>query len=902
MKRILIIGLLCIAATFLCGAQTIDLSGEWQVRLGADSTAYAIHLPGTTDLAGLGKRSELEPELSKPQLLRLTRRNSYIGPACYVRRIEVPADMAGKPLELMLERVMWRSRIRIDGQETGMMQESLTTPHRFYLADGLSAGEHELSLLIDNSKFYDISGGELAHAYTDDTQIKWNGVLGRMELRSVADIEPVELQVVPDIDSWKVDIGARIDNHSGRAASKTLKWIVTAPDGTVTAGKEKIRLTEGVNRVGFEVSLKGGRDLWSEFTPGLYRLRVSVDGADRETTFGMRGIESRGHQILMNGKPVFLRGTLDCCVFPLTGTPPVDEESWMKLMGTSREWGLNHLRFHSWCPPEAAFAAADKLGMYLQVELPLWSTGIHATGSGAMKDFIRSEYDRILCAYGNHPSFCMMTVGNELQSDFDWLNEMVRYMKQRDKRRLYAATSFTFEGGHGGHAEPHDDFMVSQWTDDGWVRGQGVFDVEKPSFNRDYTGSMGCVTVPLVTHEIGQYAVYPDLSEIDKYTGVLDPLNLKAIRNDLERKGRLNHARDYVEASGALAAMLYKEEFERALKTPGISGIQLLGLYDFPGQGTAHVGLLNSFGESKGIVEPEWFRQFSSSVVPLARYEKAVYSTSEKFVADIEIANYRLTVEEPVNVDWNLSDTLGMVVASGVWTVDSLPMGTVPVGTVEAELCGVSKSSKLMFEVRADGMDAGNSWPIWVYPDDEGVDCAGLTVTRSVQEAIERLEAGGMVLFSPETDSIRGMESRFVPVFWSPVHFPTQAGGMGVICDAHHSALSDFPNDGHSDWQWWTAVKNARILDLDSIPGAVSIVGVVDNFTSNRNLTILAEANCGKGKVLISGIDLLSDAMEDDPAGRALKRSLVAYMRSGAFCPKGEIKPAVLGNIVGAKH
>ena len=236
----------------MCGGRTIDLSGKWNVSLGSDTAVHAISLPGTTDQAGLGIKSDLQPELTKPQLLRLTRKHRHVGPAYYKRRIDIPADMAGKPLELVLERVMWRSRVSIDGHDAGTLQESLTTPHSFRIADGLSEGEHELSLYIDNSKFYDISGGELAHAYTDDTQIKWNGVLGRMQLRSVEPIEPTEVQVTGDIDSWKADVAVRVDNHSGRATTKTLKWSVTAPDGTVTTGKEKVRLSAGVNDITFE--------------------------------------------------------------------------------------------------------------------------------------------------------------------------------------------------------------------------------------------------------------------------------------------------------------------------------------------------------------------------------------------------------------------------------------------------------------------------------------------------------------------------------------------------------------------------------------------------------------------------------------------------------------------------
>ena len=124
--------------------------------------------------------------------------------------------------------------------------------------------------------------------------------------------------------------------------------------------------------------------------------------------------------------------------------------------------------------------------------------------------------------------------------------------------------------------------------------------IRKSLVDKDFRASVDGMEVPTVTHEVGQYSVYPDLSEIAKYTGTLLPLNFMAVRNDLEKKGRLDKASAYLQASGKLAAILYKEEVERALKTPGISGFQLLDLHDFPGQGTALVGLLNAFWGEQG--------------------------------------------------------------------------------------------------------------------------------------------------------------------------------------------------------------------------------------------------------------------------------------------------------------
>lgn len=894
--------LLFLAAGFVpvkC-APALDLSGQWSVTLRGDSTPHPIALPGTTDMAGLGEPDTLAPELRKPQLLHLTRRHRYVGPASYTRDITVPGDMAGRPLRLTLERVMWRSTLAVDGHDTGQVQESLTTPHCFDLPEGLTEGTHRLTLGIDNSRQYDISVNNLAHAYTDDTQTMWNGVLGEMSLRVLPTLEIADMQVYPDVGRSAAEVKAVIVNRGENTMRKLLKWEVGGlADGKSARGRKFVTLHPGENPVSVTVKdTRLGKSLWSEFTPTLLTLSMTLDGESRRAEFGMREMGRSGRQLTVNGVPVFLRGTLECCVFPLTGTPPTTEEGWEPVFTAAREWGLNHLRFHSWCPPEAVFRVADRMGFYLQVECPLWSVSITADSVGAngdVKRFIREEFDRIVSTYGNHPSLCMMTVGNELQKDFDWLNRMTAHMHAADPRRLYAATSFTFEKGHGGHAEENDDFLVTQWTDDGWVRGQGVFDAEPPAFDRNYAASTARLTVPLIEHEIGQYAVYPDLREINHYTGVLDPLNFKAVRADLERKGKLGMADKYLKASGKLAALLYKEEVERAMKTPGVSGFQLLGLQDFPGQGTALVGLLNAFWESKGIVSPEWFRQFCGPVVPLAEFPKAVYTGGETFRAILKASAH---IPDPGFWDarWSLTDGTDTI-GSGTLSGPRLTDGLITLGDISVPLPVDGKARRMQLTVELPSHDASNSWSIWVYPAEISADTSGITVTRDIDTALASAAAGEKVLFMPHPDSIRGKRAKFVPVFWSPVHFPKEAGAMGIICDPAHPALASFPNDGHTDWQWWHPVKRSAYTDISFIKGLEPVIGMVDNFTTNRTLALMFEAKVGNGSVMFCGIDLMPED-GSDPATRQLLRSVTDYMRSDAFIPAVSLSAGQLRQLV----
>ena len=887
----------CLLGTWLlAAAQCLSLAGEWEATL-ASGKSGTIELPGTLDIAGIGQPDTMQPAMTKPQLLRLTRKVSYIGPCTYSRTVEIPRHMTGKPLRLTMERVLWKSALTIDGKPVTGENISLNSPHTFNIGP-LAAGPHLFEITVDNRPQRDISFNNLCHSYTNDTQTIWNGLLGRFTLCVVPPVSFGRPQVYPDISDASIDVTLPVDNSTGKSTRKKITITVTDPLTGRILGKKNVKhpLPAGTSVFTTRLSLDAP-SLWDEFSPVVYHLDIT-DGTDSaSTTFGMREVTSEGKNLLVNGKKVFLRGTLDCCVFPLTGVPPTNRAGWEKEMKTIREWGLNHIRFHSWCPPEAAFEVADSFGIYLQTELPVWSLKI---GDDPQVDrFLLDEFNNMSQAYGNHPSWIMSTCGNELQHDFNVLNNLAREMKAADPRRLYATTSFTFEKGHGGHAEPEDQFLITQWTDDGWVRGQGVFDSEPPAFNRDYSRSMGCVDVPLISHEIGQYAVYPDLREIDKYTGVLDPLNFKAIRNDLRSKQLLSKAPAFVEATSRFAEILYKEEIERALKTPGFSGFQLLGLQDFPGQGTALVGLVDAFWDAKPGMDAGRFSRCTAPVVPLASFEKAVYTTDETFNATAAVSNFSGSDITDCRIEWKITDNKGISRSGNTGSAD-IPQGAViNAGDFSLPLDSFSAPSKLTLTLSVPNTEYENSWNIWLYSPADSIKAGNVVITSDLVEACRRLDEGRKVLYLPPADSIAGIESKFLPVFWSPVHFPKQAGGMGIIADPTHPALRGFPNDGHSDWQWWHPVKNARIMDLDAITDCHTgenigpVVGVIDNFYRNRRLGYMFEARCGNGTLFVSSIDLTADR----PEIRSLLSGILDYMDSPAFSPRNEISLAALKSL-----
>lgn len=870
------------------GRDTLDLKGTWKFALDPQGQgvelADTISLPGTTDLAQKGTPNALKPELTKPQLSHLTRKFSYIGPAWYERSVDVPKSWTGKTA-LELERVLWKSEVWVNGQKVEGYEESLIAPHRFDLTPYLKSGQkNTIRLRIDNSKQHDISGGDMAHAYTDHTQIKWNGVLGKIRLVHDKGLALHGIKTYPNLQENSLAAKVSIFSDKNVVLPVTLTLKDKATSKTIAKETKDVDLSSGENTCEFSFKDLKGIRAWSEFDPALYTFTVTADKEKLSDTLGFRTITRDQKDLKLNGKPLFLRGTLDCCIFPLTGTPPMEEKEWKKWLGTLKKWGINHVRFHSWCPPKAAFDAADKLGLYLQVELPLWQTNI--SKESTYIDFLRKEGERIFEEYGNHPSFVLFTLGNELQRDFTVLGDLLKSIRKDDGRQLYATSSFSFEGGHGDRPEPADDFLITQWTKQGWVRGQGVFNQEAPSFDKNFNVSTEKITVPIITHEIGQYSVYPDMGEIKKYTGVLEPVNFIAIRNDLEKKGLLPKAKDYLQSSGKLAALLYKEEIERAMKTKGISGFQLLSLSDFTGQGTALVGLINAFGENKGAIAPEEFAQFNAPVVPLAQFPKAAYTSGETFTATLDLANYGDKEIPAGNITYELRDSQGKKMTGGKLDHKTLPVGyNEKLGEINIPLNEVKKADHVTLSVNVQGTPYKNEWSLWVYPAQTRPEFGQVKYTRSWDEARKMLDEGGTVLYNPDFKSIEGIEGKFVPVFWSPVHFPKQAGTMGLLCNPKHPAFVQFPTESHTDWQWWDLVINATTLITNPVQGGEPIVEMIDNFTNNRKLALVYEGSVGKGKLIVSSIDLESN-MDKRPAARQLLTSLLSYMNGKAFQPK----------------
>ncbi|MFM7181744.1 MAG: sugar-binding domain-containing protein [Verrucomicrobiales bacterium] len=931
-------------------AEVIDLSGQWRFELdGKDEGISAkwntrelgdtVKLPGTTD----ENRKGIE-QAEKPAD-RLMRPWFWKGPAWYQRDVAIPENWKDKRILLSFERTK-NTRVWIGDTFAGR-RDSLSAPHEFDVTSMIKAGKNTITVRIDNSKLPPVGP---SHAVDERTQTNWNGILGKMELRAMDRVWIEGIRVFPDITKKAARVRVQMGNLTGEPMQGMLSircrsYNVEKPQ-EFALQQVPFSLKAGEEFVEFTHELGDGVPLWDEFSPALLRMEIALEANSANqkfahqsvTRFAMRQFTRDGARLLNNGRQVFLRGRLDCANFPLTGYAPMGLEEWRRLLRITRHWGLNHWRFHSWCPPAAAFEAADELGFYFQVELPNKRSAFNAPDNAeaarhnidyldvlasesetTLYDFALRESDAIFRHFGNSPSFVMYTLGNELgrtQGMFD----LIARFKRSEPGILMA------QGSNNMHWAPSlaegDDFWVTGkiGKDSKALRGSFSFfdfpdphiESKPPSTMVDFSASIEGVAVPAIGHETGQFQVYPDFRDIPKFTGVLRARNYEIFRERLEKAGMLDQAADFVRASGALAAICYREDIEAALRTPGFGGFQLLDIMDFPGQGTALVGMLNVFMEEKGVVDRKKWLEFCSETVPLLRMEKYAWTSDETFSASVQVAHYGPRDLADATLTGELLDSQGKVLSTF-----QLPKATLTAGGIHdlgkceipIEKLGITAPAKLELVLRIKDTPHRNKYSIWIYPPEKEVKVPeGILVTRKLHDPAtrEHLEKGGKVLLVPAHDRLpRSVPGGFQCEFWSPMFAEAAVkrgekklppGTLGFLCDPSHPALAAFPTEFHANWQWWHLLKNSRPIMFDGSPaGFRPILQMVDNFVRNHKLGLIAETKAGGGSVLISAIDLPGHS--DIPEVRQMFCSLLSYMDSDAFAPKHELESALLKEI-----
>jgi beta-galactosidase len=797
----------------------------------------------------------------------------YLGVAWYQRDIDIPSDVGGMHGLLYLERARWKSNAWLDEREIGT-QDSLVAPHEFDLGL-LTPGRHRITVRLDNRMILPYRPD--SHSVSDSLGSTWNGIVGKMEIRVSSPVWIDEVRVDGDPFRHEGNLDIRIGNATGKSGKGRIAVGNVTGEVTWNADGGRGSLTVPMKDAG----------CWDEFSPATHKLEVTLEGggADdrREIEFGLRKFATSGTEFTINGRPTHLRGNHDGGGFPLTGHPPMDRESWRKILSTYRQWGINHVRFHSWCPPEAAFAVADELGIYIQAEPGMWN---EFSDGSAITKMLYAETERMIRAYGNHPSFVMFSPSNEPKGDWKKvLSEWVAFWRKEDPRRLWTTgTGWAILENPG----PTDllDYHATHRFGAKLMRGNSGW------FGRDYSAATRGIDKPVVSHELGQWCAYPNFDVIRKFTGFLQPGNYEIFRASAEKNGVLDRDKAFTRASGKLQLECYKEEIEANLRTPGLGGFQLLDLHDYMGQGTALVGMLDPFFEEKGYATAREFSRFCAPTVPLARLRTRLFSINDKFEIPVEISHYG---KAPIQTAaaWKISDSSGKILLEGRFDERAVPLGKGTVlGTIKADLSKFPAPCACRLEV--SGPEFANDWKFWVYPAAGAPTTPGnVEILRDWPAAEKALAAGERVLFLPRSAGLAWNCPPLdrIPLFWNRQMSPGWSRMLGMAVDASHPALAEFPTDDYGDWQWIDLAGKSRAMNLAGLPAKLQpIVQPVDDWNRNWKLALLFEAKVGAGRLMVCSIDIGKD-LSKSPAALQFRRSLLDHMASESFKPAAELSP-----------
>jgi len=962
-------------ATCSFAQSVINLAGEWQFRMdpkdvGVNEQWYnqpfdeSITLPASmpqalkgydisTDTKWVGSLYDssyfFNPYMKKYRnpgkdmklQFFLTPQKHYVGVAWYKKTVHIDENEVLPMYTLFLERPHITTDVWVNGEKVQYTHCSLSAPHKYYLYGYLKPGNNDIVIRVNNDP-ETVKVGQDSHSVSDQTQGCWNGIVGDIQLRPFCNVDYV--QVYPDIDSRTARVHLEM-----QGTKESEKATITLTARAYNCDKAKVHTVvskpvsvtlsdQAATPTDITLDMGEGMLLWDEFNPQMYKLTVCVTTKSNGTTttvtdFGMRKIEIRDKMFYVNGREVLLRGTVENCDFPNTGYPPTDLESWTKLFRTCKSYGLNHMRFHSYCPPEAAFLAADIVGFYIQPEGPSWPNhGVRLGRGEPIDNYLMEESIAIVNEYGNHPSFAFFAFGNEPAGNWvPWSTEHVAQMKAWDDRHLYCG----FSVGGGWAWQPGSEYAVKAGA-----RGLNEWAKRAPESTVNFEKNISMyngkdmpntpITMPFVSHETGQWCAFPNFDEIKKYTGVNKAKNFEIFQDLLRDNGMESRAHDFLMASGKLQALCYKAEVERTLRTPKYAGFQLLSLNDYSGQGTALVGVTDVFFDNKGYISEREFSEFCSPIVPLAKIKKFTYQNTEAFEADIELSQYSANEIKNVTPHWTISTApkkQGNLMtlqeeapfAEGNLATRNIPVGgNIDLGSISLPLNAITEATKLTLTITIPGTEARNHWDFWVYPEELGVRSeesgvgskakskkikqgkrqgtwfdGDVYVTDSLDaQAQKLLQKGKKVLICAAGKVTYGKEvvQQFTPVFWNTSWFKMRPPHTtGIFVEEAHPIFDLFPTDYHSDMQWWELVNRAQVMQFTDFPTDFQpLVQSIDTWFVSRKIGMLFEANVGKGKLVMTTMDLTRD-LNTRIVARQMKASILNYMHSKDFNPQWTI-------------
>ncbi len=912
---------------------SVDLSGEWEFRIdpldvGLKEKWYetgvsferTIQVPCAWNAQGVAFESaeqlrEYEDKALKermamhdivmsgghPESDRLF--HVYPGPGWYRKKVTIPDDWKGKVPWLVFAGVHREADVWVNNQLVGA-HRSYLTPFRMDISSHAKASETiTIVARVDANRKKEVDPLLGCLDTLDFLYVTWGGIHRPVTLEATDQSRIEDVFILPHLATETAEI--RISIQGKKSARFTLAAKILDADGVPVTSVQQSVADDGAETVLMPRLAKA--KLWSPETPHLYTAQIQLlSGTEvidaRSIRFGMREFKVEAGNFLLNGKPIFLRGYGDDCIFPNTICPPADKNEFRTRLSRAREYGFNYVRHHSWIPPREYLDAADELGMMLQPEFPFVGRPDFSGAPEARRVALEQWIEVIRCNR-NHPSIVTWCMGNEIYDSFELAPAMYEAAKRLDPSRPVIDTD-------GCDFKNKDrktlDFMVVQFNEGDSMGYQDG----KYNFPSD-------IGKPVIAHEMGYFATLPDVDQLKLFKNGLRPYWIFDAHALAQQNGVLDVYPDWLAASYRLQAVSLKSNVEAARRSR-LKGTSVWLFQDYP---NCAEGATDMFLRPKGILPAE-FRKFNSPTVLLLDAARRNWWNGETAEFKFVVSRFEDAPSNQAKLHWVLKSGSATLLDGVQENLQIHSGGVQELSSFQLKIPAGHPSERLTLAaelIDANGK-AENSWDLWVFAKELRTETArkGRTI-RSDSFCAKYLSAqeysGGTIPLETELFVTTRMDDNVLAYLQSggrvlllepePI-FPTEKtdfrlsawdgkGPAGTIFDAKHPALSAVPSEGWCDLQFYSLIQGSKTILLGSLPAKIQpLVRCIDRPTRLANRAYLFEAQVGRGKLMVSGFNFAESIGSKDPAGIFLLDRFVDYTLGPEFEPKAVLPEAAL--------
>ncbi len=823
------------------------------------------------------------PDMSLPWLM---------GCGWYRKRFKAEADWGEKSVTLHVGGVTMEAYIWLNRKWIGHHEGHLT-PFFYSLSEALLPGEdNELLIAVSNTRT-DRSGCSIR-----GNKGKTAGITRPVFLEVTGKQRIEDVYVHPDSSMekllWQVTL-------SGEGAHE-IKWEVLDTEkgeithcGVVPVSTRKTLWESGADKL----------ERWSDTSPKLYRLRLKllqncIVEDEMEQSFGLRLVEAKEQRILLNKRPVFLRGATEHAYFPRTCTVPMNKEYYLNAIKALRSYGFNWMRFHTWIPPLECLEAADELGMMIQVEM--------ANG------FAENEWMDALLVCRSHPSVILYCCGNEVRMDekmIPFLEKMAECLHRQVPDVLFnpmeglRGIEYDVDDAHTGF---HEEFYrydrlerLDKFSDVYAPHGRQFSYHSLATTEEAVEENLGKFRRPCLIHEACINDTYLNLDLEKRYEGTRIGTKLySAVRAYTERMGVLDRTPVYYRNSCLWMKQVMKYSLENARRSNRVSGYDLLGAIDFHWHRSGYgCGFMNEFYELKeGFTREEILSYNGESVLLASVGKNRNIRGGQGLEVPVQVALYGENAARDGVLSYYLGDEAGKVYCSerlSVAFVENYMVSRIAILQLtfpEVER-PVKVTLKLHFDAHQYQLD--NGWDFWVFPEEApyfGEACGAGVAGAQAESNVLVTQRLDKKIFSALTagDRVLLLGSGPFPSVRTTFQIMTagRPQGLNATVVYEHPLTKRLPHEGFCDWQFQPLMDGGETVVFNDAPVPFKpIVEMVSGYKIIRKQASMFELRVGKGRLFVCSLN-----MKNQDAGTLyLRKLLERYTASEEFCPVAEISP-----------